>query len=134
MGNFKNLYGCFLGLAVLEIRKNLKNFLFEEFMFSSFLSLRSSHRRCFVKKGVLRNFTKFTRKFLCQSLFFSKGAGVKPSFKKRLWHRFSCEFCEVSKNIFFTEHLRWLLLQFFNWTFNVRSIDFLCPGASNKSF
>ena len=23
---------------------------------------------------------------------------------------FSCEFCEISKNIFFTEHLRWLLL------------------------
>ena len=23
---------------------------------------------------------------------------------------FSCEFCEISKNIFFTEHLWWLLL------------------------
>ena len=23
---------------------------------------------------------------------------------------FSCEFCEISKNTFFTEHLRWLLL------------------------
>ena len=23
---------------------------------------------------------------------------------------FSCEFCEISKNIFFTEHLRWLPL------------------------
>ena len=31
--------------------------------------------------------------------------------KKRLWHRcFFCEFCEISKNAFFTEHLRWLLL------------------------
>ena len=29
---------------------------------------RSSHRRCSVKKDVLRNFTKFTRKCLCQSL------------------------------------------------------------------
>ena len=26
--------------------------------------------------------------------------------KKRLWHRcFSCEFCQISKNTFFTEHL-----------------------------
>ena len=24
---------------------------------------------------------------------------------------FSCEFCEISKNIFFTKHLRWLLLK-----------------------
>ena len=29
-------------------------------------------QRCFVKKGVLRNFTKFTGKHLCQSLFFNK--------------------------------------------------------------
>ena len=24
---------------------------------------------------------------------------------------FSCEFCEISKNTFFIEHLRWLLLE-----------------------
>ena len=32
---------------------------------------RSSHRRCVVRKGVLRNFAKFTGKHLCQSLFFN---------------------------------------------------------------
>ena len=37
---------------------------------------RSSHRRCSVRKGVLRNFTKFTGKRLCQCLFFSKVAGL----------------------------------------------------------
>ena len=37
---------------------------------------RSSHRRCSVKKGVLRNFAKFTGKHLCQSLFFNKVAGL----------------------------------------------------------
>ena len=31
---------------------------------------RSSHWRCAVRKGVLRNFLKLTRKHLCQSLFF----------------------------------------------------------------
>ena len=36
---------------------------------------RSSHQRCSVRKGVLRNFTKFTGKHLCQSLFFNKVAG-----------------------------------------------------------
>ena len=30
---------------------------------------RSNHQRCSVKKGVLRNFAKFTGKHLCQSLF-----------------------------------------------------------------
>ena len=38
--------------------------------------LRSSQRRCSVKKGVFRNFAKFTGKNLCQSLFFSKVAGL----------------------------------------------------------
>ena len=41
-----------------------------------------------MKKGVLRNFTKFTGKRLSQSLFFDKVAGMRPAtlFKKRLWH------------------------------------------------
>ena len=39
----------------------------------------TSHQRCSVRKGVLRNFTKFTRKHLCQSLFFDKVSGVRPA-------------------------------------------------------
>ena len=38
---------------------------------------RSGHRRCSVKKGVLRNFTKFTGKHLCQSLFFNTVADLR---------------------------------------------------------
>ena len=41
---------------------------------------RSSHRRCSMKKDVLENFTKFTGKQLCQSLFLIKVAGL------RFWH------------------------------------------------
>ena len=42
-----------------------------------------------MKKRVLRNFTKFTRKHLCQSLFFNKVAGLRPAtlLKKRPWYR-----------------------------------------------
>ena len=43
---------------------------------------RSTHQRCSVKKGVLRNFTKFTGKRLCQSLFFNKIAGIGHFFNK----------------------------------------------------
>ena len=32
------------------------------------LLCRSSHQRCSIEKGVLRNFAKFTGKHLCQSL------------------------------------------------------------------
>ena len=42
-----------------------------------------------IKKGVLRNFTKFTEKHLCQSLFFNKVAAATL----------------LKKNTFFTEHL-----------------------------
>ena len=55
----------------------------------------------FYKKGVLKNFAKFTGKYLCQSLFFNKVAGVCNSIKKgTLAQLFSCEFCEIFKNIF----------------------------------
>ena len=42
-----------------------------------------------MKKGVLRNFAKFTGKHLCQSLYFNKVAGLRPAtlLKKKLWHR-----------------------------------------------
>ena len=33
----------------------------------------------FNKKSVLKNFTKFTGKHLCQSLFFNKVAGLRPA-------------------------------------------------------
>ena len=36
--------------------------------------------------------------------------------KEALTQVFSCEFCEISKNTFFTEHLRWLLLLFWHKT------------------
>ena len=44
---------------------------------------------CSIKKGVLRNFTKFTGKHLCQSLFLNNVAGLRPAtlLKKKLWHR-----------------------------------------------
>ena len=42
----------------------------------------------FCKRDVPRSFTKFTRKHLCQSLFFNKVASLRP-----------CEFCKISKNI-----------------------------------
>ena len=51
---------------------------------------RSSHQRYSVRKGVLKNFAKFKGKPTVPSLFFSL---------------FSCEFWEISKNTYFTEHL-----------------------------
>ena len=62
------------------------------------------HRRCSVRKDVLGNFAKFTGEHLFQSLFFNKVAG-KFIKKEALAQVFSCEFCEIFKSTFFTEHL-----------------------------
>ena len=64
---------------------------------------RSSHPDVFCKKGVLRNFAKFTGKHLCQSLYFNKVASLRPgtSFKKRLWHKcFPVNFAEFLRTHF----------------------------------
>ena len=41
----------------------------------------------FCKKDVLKNFTKFKWKHLCQNLFFNKVSGTATLLKKRFWHR-----------------------------------------------
>ena len=67
---------------------------------------RSSQRRCYMNKDVLKNFAKFTWKHLCQSFFLNKVA-VLNFIKKRLWHRcFPVNFANFLKNTFSTEHLR----------------------------
>ena len=48
------------------------------------LAYRSSHQRCSIKKGVLRNFPKFTGKHLCQSLFVNKVTLAQAFFLKIL--------------------------------------------------
>ena len=59
-------------------------------------SYRSSHPEVFFKKGILKNFAKFTGKRLCYSLFFDKVAGLRPG-KEFLAQVFTCEFCEIFK-------------------------------------
>ena len=44
-----------------------------------FKNYRSSPPEVFCKKGVLRNFAKFTGKHLCQRLFFNKIASLRPA-------------------------------------------------------
>ena len=87
---------------------------------------------CSMKKSVLRSFTKFTGKDLCQSLFFNKVAGLRPAtlLKETLAHVFYSEFCEISKNTFFTEHLwtsasvEYSLCSLVTWSFKVRFLLF----------
>ena len=104
--SLKFIANVFLALVVTNFtekfrgfKKGIKQFLqLFETQYTSTL-YRSSHQWSSIKKVVLRNFTKFTGKQLCQSLFFD----IK---KEALAQVFSCEFCEISKNTFFTEHLR----------------------------
>ena len=51
-----------------------------------------------MKKGALINFTKFTGKHLCQSVFFNKVTGLRAAtlLNKKLWHKFlPVNFCEI---------------------------------------
>ena len=66
--------------------------------------VRSSHRSCSLRKGVLRNFVKFAGKHLRQGLILIK---LDCNFikKETLAQLFSSDFCEISRNTFFTEYL-----------------------------
>ena len=83
-------------------------------IFGAFWRIRSSHQRCSMKKGVLRNFAKFTGKYLCQSLFFNKVAGLRPAtlLKNRLWHRcFPVNFAKFLRTPFLQNNSGRLLLE-----------------------
>ena len=95
---------------------------------------RNSLPEVFCKKGVLRNFSKFTGKHLCQSLFLNKVAAPRPAtlLKNRLWHWcFPGNFAKFLRTPFFTAQLRCLLLYGEYLWFKSRA---LCVFAPNKTF
>ena len=63
---------------------------------------RSSRPEMFCKKAVLRDFPKFTRKHLCQSLFITKvaGQGRQLYLKRDPGTGVSSGFCKISKSTF----------------------------------
>ena len=79
--------------------------IFTSFMTEFLIKLNTVFR---LTKGVLRNFTKFIGEYLYQSLFLIKLQASAWNFikKEALAHVFSCEFCEISENTFFAEHLQ----------------------------
>ena len=74
-------------------------------------SKRSSHRRCSVRKGVLKNFTKFTGKHLCQSLFFDKVQGSPRGHYLQMKEKY-VEIKTVLKLIKYDNH-KWIIHVFY---------------------
>ena len=62
---------------------------------------RSSRLEVFCNKGVLKIFTKFTRKRLCQSFFCQQPEACNFIEREALAQVFSCEFCEILENTYF---------------------------------
>ena len=63
------------------VRSNMKSseykytYQWKWIIFQYFNNFSKHHRRCSVRKDVLRNFTKFAGKHLCQILLFNKVSG-----------------------------------------------------------
>ena len=69
---------------------------------------KNSHRRCSVKKDVIRNLGNFTRKHICWSLHLIKLQAWRPVtlFEKDSSAVFSCEILQNYKSNYFEENLR----------------------------
>ena len=89
---------CVVTSSILKILMVLKNSYTKKILdlFAIFKAIRafvpitrSSHQKCSIEIVVLKNFTKFTGKQLCQSLFFNNVADLRPAIllKRRFWHR-----------------------------------------------
>ena len=86
---------------------------------------RSSHQRCFVEKGVLKNFVNFTAKHLCLSLFSIKLKTLAGNFiKKRLQYRcFPMKFAKILRTPILKNICERLLLRLKNICFNSSVTD-----------
>ena len=70
-------------------------------------TVRSSHWKCSVKQGVLKNFPNFTGKILYWSFFINKVAVLEACslLKKTPKQALSCEIWKHCKSNYFEEHL-----------------------------
>ena len=84
-----NVMRCLLLFPFVQSSFNIMNYF-------NLAGFRSSHRRCSVKKVVLKNVCKFHRKKPVLFSLFNIVTGLKV---------FSCEICEIFKNTYFEEHL-----------------------------
>ena len=97
------LYKRFLHNDHLSISSNLsKKIYLHCYRLYNLPSFRSSHWMCSVRKGVLRNFAKFTGKHMWQNLFFNKVAGWGDCF----WS-FSCLLLKISCLFHFHRKMKW---------------------------
>ena len=71
-----------------------------------------------MKKGVLEISQNLQEKTCTRVIFLNEVAACRPAtlLKKRLTQVFSCEFCEIFKNTFFTEYL-WTTASIIIWIF-----------------
>ena len=64
------------------------------------MTIKSSHQRCSVRKGVVRDFAKFTGKHLCQVLLFNKVASPEPATLLKNHRRFPVNFAKFLRRSF----------------------------------
>ena len=77
-----------------------------KFAIKTMKSNRSNHHRCSITKAVLKKFCNIHIKTpLLESLFKNVAALQVVNFIKKR-QVFSCEYCEIFKNIYFEKHLR----------------------------
>ena len=109
---------------LFRINKKRQTKILDFFYLRQDLTHRSSHWRCSIKKGVLKNFLNFTGKHLFQSLFCSK---------KKLWHGYLLE--NFAKFLRFAENLRATLGNFCTqpkFTFSKSTMETLKISVQSK--
>ena len=86
--------------VLIELMKNS----FDAWVLVSSLKYRSSPQRCPIKKGVPKISQNLQENTCGRISFLTKLQACNFIKKDALAQEFSCEFCEIFKNTFFTEH------------------------------
>ena len=129
LSNYFAIFKDLKGLRAPEDLWRLEILKLVQFKSNTIECFKSSHQRCSMKIGVLRNFTKFKGKQLCQSLLFNKVVSLRLkacNFIKKEHRRFLVNFAKFLRTPFLQNTPWWLLLMLLSEnTASVRKCHFL---------
>ena len=115
---------------IIKMNTKMKNSKFFKFL------LRSSHHGCSIKKTVLKKSGNIHWKTPVLESLFNKAAGLQSCnfIKKRLQQMcFPKNICKIFKNVFFIEHLWWLLLEYCYWPTSIDPFTLSSPLGHHLS-
>ena len=129
----KNIFCLYFSpIAKLWPRKKVIFKVFVFWKYSKTLTFKSSHQRCSMKKVFLEISQNSQENTCARASFLIKLQAYNFIKKETLTQVFSCEFCKIFKNTYFTEHLWTTASKVFSLSKNINTLILFIVSWKNQ--